>query len=262
MNHRAQRCASGLIRMLVCAIAWLALPLPQAQAGVQISLHLDAESVELIRALRRAQGLDPPDAEADQRVAALLQRRQAQKQPAVQSTMTTVIAADAAGSASAQTGAAALAEAAVASQFPSTQADPAAEAAVPSVAEHDVIAPQQTAKPVACTAVVSVVAAEVVAVAPAQAAMFMETSAAQASAASGTTVGQPTAPARAAADAAAIAACSGSAATAAQLMTTLLTEAAADASQEIPPVRAPAADQPRADTASPLSDQLPLLPRP
>lgn len=261
MNHCAQRCASGLIRLLVCAIAWLSLPSPQAQAGVQISLHLDAESVELIRALRRAQGLDPPDAEADQRVAALLQRRQAQKQPAAQSKMTTAVAADAAGSASAQT-MAALAQAAVASQFPATQADPAAEAAVPGVAEHDVIAPRQTAEPVASTAAVSAVAAEVAAVASAQAAMFMETSAAQASAASGATVGQPTAAARAAADAAAIAASSGSAATAAQLMMTLLTEAAADASLEIPPVRAPAADQPRADTASPLSDQLQLLPRP
>ncbi|MCQ4165057.1 hypothetical protein [Tahibacter harae] len=88
MNPRAQRCTSELIRLvLVCATVWLSLALPQvaAQAGVQISLHLDADSVELIRALRRAQGLDPPDAEADRRVAALLGRRQAERRQSPQS---------------------------------------------------------------------------------------------------------------------------------------------------------------------------------
>lgn len=84
MSICAQRHVMILVRLLlVGSILWLSLP-PEvaAQAGIRMSIHLDEDSVELIRALRRAQGLDPPDAEADKRVMALLLHRQAQKQQA------------------------------------------------------------------------------------------------------------------------------------------------------------------------------------
>lgn len=44
------------------------------QAGTALHITLDADAVEIIRAWRRQQGLDPPDRSADERVAALLQR--------------------------------------------------------------------------------------------------------------------------------------------------------------------------------------------
>jgi hypothetical protein len=64
-------------------LALLAGITPQrAQAqGVGVSLHLDAESVELIRAWRRAQGLDPPDPAADARLAEWLAARRAAARP-------------------------------------------------------------------------------------------------------------------------------------------------------------------------------------
>ncbi|WP_313915257.1 hypothetical protein [Tahibacter sp.] len=43
-------------------------------AGVAVSIHLDADSVEIIRGLRRANGIDPPDSAADQRLAIVLTR--------------------------------------------------------------------------------------------------------------------------------------------------------------------------------------------
>jgi hypothetical protein len=53
----------------------LLLGLPDARcqaAGVAVSLHLDADSVEIIRGLRRANGIDPPDSAADLRLAEIL----------------------------------------------------------------------------------------------------------------------------------------------------------------------------------------------
>lgn len=44
------------------------------QAGTALHITLDADAVEIIRAWRRQQGLDPPDAAADERAAALLRR--------------------------------------------------------------------------------------------------------------------------------------------------------------------------------------------
>lgn len=44
------------------------------QAGTALHITLDADAVEIIRAWRRQQGLDPPDRSADERVAALLRR--------------------------------------------------------------------------------------------------------------------------------------------------------------------------------------------
>lgn len=48
-------------------------------ADVGVSIRLDSDWVELIRAQRRAQGIDEPDAQADARVAALLQRVEQQR---------------------------------------------------------------------------------------------------------------------------------------------------------------------------------------
>jgi hypothetical protein len=45
-----------------------------AAAGTALTITLDADAVEIVRASRRQRGLDPPDAAADKRVAALLQR--------------------------------------------------------------------------------------------------------------------------------------------------------------------------------------------
>ncbi|HVH36038.1 MAG TPA: hypothetical protein VM847_18225 [Tahibacter sp.] len=59
--------------MLVAAAAAL-LPVPGAAADVAVSIHLDADFVDLVRGMRRADGRDPPDREADRRLAALLQR--------------------------------------------------------------------------------------------------------------------------------------------------------------------------------------------
>lgn len=43
-------------------------------AEVSVSIHLDAESAEIIRGIRRANGIDPPDRAADQRLAEILAR--------------------------------------------------------------------------------------------------------------------------------------------------------------------------------------------
>ncbi|ODU32135.1 MAG: hypothetical protein BGP24_03795 [Lysobacterales bacterium 69-70] len=59
--------------MLVAAAASL-LPAMGLAADVALSIRLDAEFVELVRGMRRAEGLDPPDPSADQRLALLLQR--------------------------------------------------------------------------------------------------------------------------------------------------------------------------------------------
>jgi hypothetical protein len=53
------------------------LPCPESScraAGVSVSIHLDAESAEIIRGIRRANGIDPPDPAADQRLAEILAR--------------------------------------------------------------------------------------------------------------------------------------------------------------------------------------------
>lgn len=41
-------------------------------AEVAVAIHLDADSVEIIRGMRRANGIDPPDRAADQRLARIL----------------------------------------------------------------------------------------------------------------------------------------------------------------------------------------------
>lgn len=65
----------------------ICLPLPETNcsaADVAVSIHLDADSVEIIRGMRRANGIDPPDRAADQRVANILTRaRDRQREKAV-----------------------------------------------------------------------------------------------------------------------------------------------------------------------------------
>ena len=58
--------------MLVAAASLL--PATGVAADVALSIRLDAEFVELVRGMRRAEGRDPPDASADRRLALLLQR--------------------------------------------------------------------------------------------------------------------------------------------------------------------------------------------
>ncbi|WP_257387037.1 hypothetical protein [Tahibacter caeni] len=59
--------------MLVAA-ATILLPAIGSGADVAVSIHLDDAFVEVIRGMRRAEGLDPPDRVADQRLAVLLER--------------------------------------------------------------------------------------------------------------------------------------------------------------------------------------------
>jgi hypothetical protein len=54
-----------------------AAPTRASAQSVAVKITLDADSIELLRAWRRQHGLDPPDAQADERVAALLRHRQA-----------------------------------------------------------------------------------------------------------------------------------------------------------------------------------------
>lgn len=80
------RCMRSLFLRIVSAVAAVAAVCSAAcaqspQAGTALQITLDAEAVEIIRAARRQQGIDPPDAAADARVAALLQRVAAEQQP-------------------------------------------------------------------------------------------------------------------------------------------------------------------------------------
>lgn len=59
--------------MLVAAAAIL-VPAIGSGADVAVSIHLDDAFVEVIRGMRRAEGLDPPDRAADRRLAVLLER--------------------------------------------------------------------------------------------------------------------------------------------------------------------------------------------
>jgi hypothetical protein len=73
-----------VVLRLIVAILVLASALAAQAGGTAIAIRVDAEDVELIRAWRRAQGLDPPDADADRRVEALLERRRAPRAPPAQ----------------------------------------------------------------------------------------------------------------------------------------------------------------------------------
>ncbi|WP_133819822.1 hypothetical protein [Tahibacter aquaticus] len=92
-----RRLETGAARLLVGALLFWQAPVSRA-ADVAISLRLDADWVELIRAQRRAQGIDAPDAAADARFAAWLQRAQQQNgkaaTPARQKVQRGAVAAD------------------------------------------------------------------------------------------------------------------------------------------------------------------------
>lgn len=85
----AWRLEAVIARLLVSApLLWQASVSRAADVG--ISIRLDSDWVELIRAQRRAQGIDAPDPHADVRVAALLQRVEQQRaRTAAQSTQRT-----------------------------------------------------------------------------------------------------------------------------------------------------------------------------
>lgn len=60
--------------MLLALATCLSCPQERCEAAdVAVSIHLDADSVEIIRGLRRANGIDPPDSAADQRLAQILE---------------------------------------------------------------------------------------------------------------------------------------------------------------------------------------------
>lgn len=65
-------------RSLVCVVA-LAYATASHAADVSVSIGLDSDFVEFIRAQRRAKGLDPPDHEADRRFLAFLKRVEQQR---------------------------------------------------------------------------------------------------------------------------------------------------------------------------------------
>lgn len=73
-----QRANYRLLPILLLAAASVPADRAAAQtATTGLRITLDAEAVEIVRAWRRSQGLDAPDAQADARVAALLQRMHA-----------------------------------------------------------------------------------------------------------------------------------------------------------------------------------------
>ncbi len=70
-----QRANGKLLPILLLAAAGGGADRAEAQAAAaSLRITLDADAVEIVRAWRRSHGLDPPDAQADARVAALLQR--------------------------------------------------------------------------------------------------------------------------------------------------------------------------------------------
>lgn len=68
--------------LVVSVTVLCAAPMRTSAQSVEISITVDADSVEIIRAWRRQQGLDPPDAQADERVVELLRRWQAERNKA------------------------------------------------------------------------------------------------------------------------------------------------------------------------------------
>lgn len=70
-----QRANRKVLPLLLIAAAGGTAERADAQAAAaSLRITLDAEAVEIVRAWRRSRGLDAPDAQADARVAALVQR--------------------------------------------------------------------------------------------------------------------------------------------------------------------------------------------
>jgi hypothetical protein len=84
--HQTFRTPTGTLCAAMVALSMTVLCAAPMRAGAQsvaVTITLDADTVEILRAWRRQQGLDPPDAHADARVARLLQRVRAGQRPAV-----------------------------------------------------------------------------------------------------------------------------------------------------------------------------------
>ncbi len=72
LRVRAKRIAAPLFLALALCLSCHEKRCQAAE--VAVSIHLDADAVEIIRGLRRAKGMDPPDRAADQRLAIVLTR--------------------------------------------------------------------------------------------------------------------------------------------------------------------------------------------
>jgi hypothetical protein len=64
-----------LATFAACALFALVAPASAQSGDVGVSISIDQDSVEIIKAWRRQQGIDPPDAAADRRVGKILQAR-------------------------------------------------------------------------------------------------------------------------------------------------------------------------------------------
>lgn len=68
--HQAFRTTAGILSAAAFALSMTVLctaPTRARAQSVAVTITLDADTVEIIRAWRRQQGLDPPDAQADER---------------------------------------------------------------------------------------------------------------------------------------------------------------------------------------------------
>lgn len=86
MFRRYRSCAhSTTSKTLLRVIALIVLAAAPVSSGlaadVAVAIRIDADLVEVVRGFRRAEGLDPPDAAADQRLAAVLVKRQRPRSP-------------------------------------------------------------------------------------------------------------------------------------------------------------------------------------
>jgi hypothetical protein len=64
--------AAALSMAVLCTV-----PMRAGAQSVALTITVDADTVEILRAWRRQQGLDPPDAQADERFAEWVRRRHA-----------------------------------------------------------------------------------------------------------------------------------------------------------------------------------------
>lgn len=84
--HQTFRTTAGILSAASFALSMMVLCAAPTRARAQsvgITISLDADTVEIIRAWRRQQGLDPPDMQADERFRALARRRQTARSRAV-----------------------------------------------------------------------------------------------------------------------------------------------------------------------------------
>jgi hypothetical protein len=74
----ARHLIKPLFAMLAaCALFAFTAPASAQSGNVGVSITVDQDSVEIIKAWRRQQGIDPPNAAADRRVSQILQARRA-----------------------------------------------------------------------------------------------------------------------------------------------------------------------------------------